>query len=214
MEYLGVLFPIDPENEKNAIIEYIRKNWKFSAKNINLEDVVDITLAGGIIRGIAFQEREMAKTALAFQNFSRLTKINNPNLMEIIENMRFVTVGYEYKDFPDFVDSFVDSLTEKYGFIFAEPIDYKTIKSNRFNKESENNQFRGHNLHPIACKGWPNFIEVMDHEQIKQYDEIGLNPFKTMTVAILRQGISIGVYCVDEKYGKILHPFKYKQPEK
>lgn len=59
MEYQGVVYPIDPLKERNAIVGFLKKNWEVKiGKNLSLDKLVDEILEIGIEEGIGLGEKQ------------------------------------------------------------------------------------------------------------------------------------------------------------
>jgi hypothetical protein len=210
LEYLGITPPINPLKEKGAISEFLTNYWIIkSKKEFSLNQLVEIILKEGIDRGIAFQEREIVKEAYLLRTALDYLKPRTPIVIpEHLIKIEILSKGFDYKEFPEHIEDLASRLEKGYEYIFAEPKNYRIPQK----KDKEDKPiFKGSKLHETIFKNWPSFEELMHKETVKKYDDEQLiSPFKTMIAAILRQGMNIGVYCVEEKYGKLIHPHKYE----
>lgn len=211
MEYLGITSPIDALKEKEAILEFLKDYWIIkSRKDFNLEEIIELILRKGIDRGIAFQEREIVRGAYLLRTAIECIKQHTIIVLpEYLDKIEIISLNYDYKEFPEHVEDLALRLENKYEYIFAEPIDYRIQQ--RESRGEKYAFFKGAKLHETIFKNWPSFEELINRETVEKFDNEHLtSPLKTLIGAVLRQGMNIGVYCVEEKYGKLIHPKKYR----
>jgi len=204
MEYFGVKCPVDLEQEYNEILRYLQERWDIHTQRIDLRDVVKEIFEQGIVRGIYHQERIAVWYAYCRDIVVKNIIANSQNTQGLkpIEKLEVLAQPEAELDFSELVEQVYDELTNKQAYFFAEPKNYY-----RKMQQEHEPEFHGTPLHPIACKEWPSFQEVMSLKNVREYDKLGLSPLKTMISAVLRQGFSVGVYWVDARLGWIYQNF-------
>lgn len=199
---MGVIidsYNINIENEKSAILEYLKDHWEIHTyKNTDLPETVDFIVREGTKYGISKQEEEIS---LHIDIYNSLVEKLKPE-------------GFELKEIPENKDNeeirekkYFETLSKvKTEFISsAQPDGYKEFKKKYEPDDFAESEiifpFKGTNHHVL---GKLQFNETLQpcrvyYNEIKQERTVK----ETLMNAIYYQGIALGQIAVTEKLGSI-----------
>jgi hypothetical protein len=203
MKYQGIESPLDPDYEAIAIKEFLHRYWSIKSKKPIL-GLVNHVLNEGIRLGITSQER---KTQEEYKNYNLSVDFLNKQRGYSLEH-RCVTLSTFKQTLKgdELIESLVRLSKRKYG-LSAKPKSYdrfvqkykKTQTWGDTEKEAEKLVFNGAPWH--YSMEW-SFTKEMNGAQIVYEEKSqGNKPLNIMMYSILKQGATIGMLCVEKKYG-------------
>jgi len=205
MQYQGIESKIDPAIEMDAIAAFLDKYWNVKVKNGSVLDVVSYIVEEGINYGIAYWEHETEGHISLYNSLTDTLSEVNPNL-DIVRIELSRTSEQDEFTFSSEMESIGRLLKEKYG-VTASPKGYRRYcKENEawdFSDLDEVLEFEGTTeLHPSLSVTTHGFSEGMKKGPVMYNDkEQGYSPLSTMMGCVFRQGMTIGMGVVEQKYG-------------
>ena len=127
MKYQGIESKVNPEAERNAILEFLVSNWDVTVRpQRHLSEAIDYLLLEGIRYGIALQEKETQRTVETYNSFVSIAN-NRSGTFEPIIFTRTSSENDLNGDFPGLGET-TEARIRKEWVIFATPKDYEAFK--------------------------------------------------------------------------------------
>jgi hypothetical protein len=205
MNYQGIESKINPEDETSAIVEFLNKNWDIYLKpKKSLSNIIDYVLQEGIHYGVALQEKKIQEIIPLYTIATRL-KEDNEKKTETISFERTTKDEDKSKDFPKRIE-YIKSRLKKEGLVSAQPKGYDAFKkahdTEDFAYRNKKVEFKGVKLHNAMSHVVLNFVDTLAKGNIHYSEkEQGRPPITGLVSAIYRQGMSIGMYLVEQRWG-------------
>ncbi|MBI4095813.1 MAG: hypothetical protein HY438_03070 [DPANN group archaeon] len=216
MKYLGIESKINPAIERDAIVKFLNSYWDISIRKGTLVKVVDYILREGIKYGIALQEDKTEDLVTTFNTAADVLRARGQT--ENINHLSFKrTSKRSPREFTYLLESILDNLTINWQII-AEPKDYYAYCQLHADEEhprnEENLEFDGvqpHSYIDVICFS---FQHSLSKANVMYSDKSqGRLPLEQMVVEILHQGMTIGMKCVEQKYGTLHEAYKDAREE-
>lgn len=199
MEYLGIEPSIKPADERNAIVEFLDRYWDVRMKDKKpIGKAVDYVLRKGIEFGIAVRERDIGNR-LGMEEDVLGYRLGNQGFRKTVR----AVYGYEFAPAAEAAE---ENLKRNW-MVSAAPKGFKkykrTHRSEEFSDPPNEREFNGSDLYHSMAVCTPGFSDFLRPENVfYEEDQRDRGPLNALTAAIFRQGMTIGMRVVDEKWGE------------
>ncbi len=203
MKYLNLESSISPEKERDEIVKFLDKYWNVKVRpGKSLGEAIDYVLQEGINSGIAWQEKKSQELVEDYNTLANWANEAGGNV-SVIDFERTTTD----EDVARYNNPFkrLESVLRKNWLFSAQPKGYKKFKRTHEaipQAYDEDLEFFGSGLHSSLRSSCPGFADSLEKGFVYYSEkEQDRSPVNELAGAIYRQGMTIGIQMVEQKWG-------------